>query len=93
MSNNFIQVVFLFMIKVAIQLYLFILFQQPPKMMSCTLIKAPRLGAQPWLKDEQHYTYKKRSVYLKSKYLLMVYHGFSLNYFSILLKNLLSIYF
>ena len=92
MSNNFIQVVFLFMIKVALQLYLFILFQQPPKMMSCTLIKAPRLGAQPWLKDEQHYTYKKRSVYLKSKYRLMVYHGFFLNYLSILLKNLLSIF-
>ena len=39
-------------------------------MMSCSMIKAPRLGAQPWLKDEQHYTYKKRSVYKKSKHML-----------------------
>ena len=34
--------------------------QQPPKLMTCTLIPSNRLGAHPWLQDEMNYTYRRK---------------------------------
>jgi len=56
--------------------------QQPDKMMSCTMIKSNRLGAQPWLKDEENFTYRKKGSYKPSKH-------FALSHLEMIL-NLLS---
>jgi len=63
-------------------------------MMSCSLIKSNRLGAYPWLKDEEHYTYRRKGEYKKSKYIFdFIIFTLAKNFIQLLFIFLLFIIF